>query len=58
MINFYNDDVPQFNSKLDCSDYRNYWLIKENKEKQVTYANCKDGNRKTLFHSDIKTKLS
>lgn len=58
VINFFNDDVPQFNSKLDCSDCRNYWLIKENKEKQVTYANCKGENRKTLFHSDIKTKLS
>ena len=51
--------VSSQNSKLDCSDCRNYWLIKENKQKQVTNAICKgEGNKKSLFDDDIKFKLS
>ena len=42
---------------LDCGDCRNYWLIKENKQKQVLHPYCK-GQNKTLFDAEIKTKLS
>ena len=49
---------PQQNSELDCSDCRNYWLIKENKQQQVTHANCKGEGHKKLFDDDIKSKLS
>ena len=49
---------PQRNSELDCSDCRNYWLIKENKQQQVTHANCKGEGHKKLFDDDIRSKLS
>ena len=49
----------RYTSSLDCSDCRNYWLIKENRQNQVPYANCKgEGYKKSLFDDDIKSKLS
>ena len=49
----------RYTSSLDCSDCRNYWLIKENRQNQVPYANCKgEGHKKSLFDDDIKSKLS
>ena len=46
------------NSKIDCEDCRNYWLIKENKQQQVLYAFCKGNPKLNLFDQEIKTKLS
>ena len=45
-------------SKIDCDDCRNYWLIKENKQNQVTKAHCKANDNLTLFGQETKTKLS
>lgn len=47
-----------FNSKLDCDDCKNFWLIKEGKEKQVKNAYCISEDKKTLFDKEIKDKLS
>ena len=46
------------NSKIDCDDCRNYWLIKENKQQQVLYAFCKANSTQNLFDQKIKTKFS
>ena len=54
-LNLYESN---YNSTLDCSDCRNYWLIKENKQEQVINAYCKGGKHKKLFDDDIKSKLS
>lgn len=43
---------------IDCDDCKNYWLIKEGKEKQVENPFCKSDPKKTLFDDEIKTKLS
>ena len=53
-INFGSDKTIR---TLDCGDCRNYWLIKENKQKQVQHAYCK-GENKTLFDVEIKTRMS
>ena len=42
---------------INCDDCKNYWLIKEGKEKQVKNAKCK-GEDKNLFDDEIKSKLS
>ena len=47
-----------FNSKIDCEDCKNYWLIKEKKENQVFNAYCKGDITKTLFDKQIQDKLS
>lgn len=43
-------------SNLDCDDCKNYWLIKEKKEKQIINAHCKS-SKKTLFDQENQTKL-
>ena len=59
-INFFNHKISngKYNSKIDCDDCRNYWLIKENKQNQVKEAHCKDNDKLTLFDQEIKTKFS
>ena len=59
-IDFFNHSISNgaYNSKIDCDDCRNYWLIKENKENQVKYADCIANNTLTLFDEETKTKLS
>ena len=47
----------RFNSKLDCNDCKNFWLVKEKKDNQVKYAYCKD-DALILFDIQIKDKLS
>ena len=44
-------------AEIDCDDCKNYWLVKEGKEKQVKNAKCK-GEKKNLFDDEIKTKLN
>ena len=46
------------NSTIDCDDCKNYWLIKERKERSIMNAHCKGDQKKTLFDVDTKTKLS
>lgn len=55
-IDLYKAD-DRSHSKIDCDDCRNYWLIKQNREKQLLNANCNLFNQ-TLFDQEIKTKLS
>ena len=50
--------APTRNSTIDCSDCKNHWLIKEEKEIQVLNALCKEDQEKTLFHQEIKQKLN
>ena len=45
------------NRNFNCSDCRNYWLIKENKQNQVTSSYCRDQSPSKLFDEEIKNKL-
>ena len=47
-----------FNSKIDCDNCNNYWLIKEGKEKQILDAYCKSNDKVKLFDKEIQDKLS
>ena len=57
-INFFSHTISNgtYNSKIDCDDCKNYWLIKENKQTQVKEAHCKANDTLTLFDQEIKTK--
>ena len=56
LIDFSKESI--FNSKIDCGDCKNYWLIKEKKENQVFNAYCQGHTTKTLFDKEIQDKLS
>ena len=56
-IDFSNSSFG-LNSKLDCDNCKNSWLIKFGKEKQVKNAHCKSDDKKTLFDKEIRDKLS
>ena len=43
-------------SGIDCSDCRNYWLIKNNKAQQID-AHCHGQLKKVLFDQEIQSKL-
>lgn len=59
LIDFFDVDYgTEFNSKIDCSDCRNHWLIKEKKDGQVLNAFCQENHKNTLFDQEIQTKLS
>ena len=55
LIDFSKESI--FNSKIDCEDCKNYWLIKEKKENQIFNAYCKRHIKKTLFDKEIQDKL-
>ena len=59
-IDFFDYKIANgtWNSKINCDDCRNYWLIKENYQNQVKEAHCKANDRLTLFDEETKTKLS
>ena len=46
------------NSYINCSDCRNQWLIKQNKQNQVKSAFCLENHNQTLFDDVIKHKLT
>ena len=46
------------NSYINCSDCRNQWLIKQNKQKQVKSGFCLENHNQTLFDNEIKHKLT
>ena len=46
------------NSYINCSDCRNQWLIKQNKQNQVKSAFCLENHNQTLFDDEIKHKLT
>ena len=46
------------NSDLDCSDCRNYWLVKDYNQTQVQYTRCNGISNSSLFYEQTKTKLS
>ena len=48
----------EIGSFIDCKNCKNYWLIKEEKGKQVINSFCKHDKSKTLFRQEIKTKLT
>lgn len=57
-LNVTNYSIALFgDSTIDCDDCKNYWLVKQGKEKQVKFAHCKSNLQKTLFDDDIQTKL-
>ena len=51
-IRFFDDS-----SMIDCNDCKNYWMIKEEKEKQLENLYCKQYKNTTLFNENVKTKL-
>ena len=57
-ISFGNDTDLSY---VDCSDCRNYWLVKQGKEKQLINPFCKQDAKKpvkrTLFSEQIKLDL-
>ena len=59
-IDFFDHEISKgiYNSKIDCDDCKNYWLIRENKQNQVKNAHCKADDTLTLFDQETKTKLS
>ena len=46
------------NSKIDCDDCRNLWLVKDNADNQVHNAYCMGNPKKMLFDQDIKDRLN
>ena len=56
-INFFPNG-PNADSTIHCFNCKNHWLIKEGKENQVFNALCKEDQKKTLFHQQIKDKLN
>lgn len=58
IVNNYEHDYNNSQSKIDCNDCRNFWLIKEEKENQIQNAFCKNNYNMTLFDEEITTKLS
>ncbi len=45
-------------SQIDCSDCRNYWLIRDNKNNQIRGGYCQgENNLKRLFSKEIVDKL-
>ena len=58
-IIFKSVDIDSFpKARIDCEDCKNYWLIKNGKEKQVIKAFCMHDPKMTLFDQNIKTKLN
>ena len=55
LIDFSKESI--FNSKIDCEDCKNLWLIKQNKESQVKHARCKSNPDKKLFDEEVKSDL-
>lgn len=47
-----------YNSKIDCLECKNHWLIKQGKEKQVLNAYCKQNSNVTLFDDEIRNDLN
>ena len=50
--------IMELNSKIDCSDGRNHWLIKEKKDGQVLNAFGQENHKNILFDQEIQTKLN
>lgn len=57
-VEFYRMPLEEFSSLIDCDDCRNYWLIKQRREKQVVDAHCKTDAKKKLFDKEIQDKLT
>ena len=49
---------PEFSSNIDCDDCKNYWLIKQKRDKQILNALCKTNAKKKLFDKEIQDKLT
>lgn len=58
IVNNYEHDYDSSQSKIDCNDCRNFWLVKEEKENQIQNAFCKNYYNMTLFDEEITTKFS
>ena len=61
VINFMDPNAytyHNYNSKIDCLECKNHWLIKEGKENQVLNAYCKQNSNVTLFDHQIKNDLN
>lgn len=53
------NNIIRFNhSYLNCSDCRNQWMIKDEKEKQIQNPLCSPFRNLTLFSSETKINLS
>lgn len=49
--------IDFWESKLDCSDCKNQWMIKQNKQTQILFPSCLGSNNK-LFDEEIKNQLN
>ena len=54
-----NNTKSSINSRVDCLNCKNYWLIRDHKQQQLKYPFCTEANysNRTLFHQEIQTKL-
>ena len=50
--------LPEISSNIDCDDCKNYWLIKQKRDKQILNALCKTNAKKKLFDKEIQDKLT
>lgn len=57
VLNNRNSTVQFVNSKIDCWDCNNYWMIEQKLQNQVLNASCIDDDGKTLFDHTIKDRL-
>ena len=58
-IDFFSSE--KYNSKIDCDDCKNYWLIKEKRDQrkyQIKYSSCINDDKLSLFSQEIVAKLS
>ena len=44
-------------SYIDCKHCKNLWMIRDEREKHVIYANCNHNHSLTLFHSQVRYDL-
>lgn len=52
------DWVGDEKSLIDCSDCRNHWLIKQQRDKQVYFPFCQQDQEQQLFSDEIQEELN
>lgn len=57
VLNDTNNYIQLEHSFTNCFDCKNYWLIKDGKEEQVSGAKCMHNNELMLFSHEIKSHL-
>ena len=56
-IIFLRDKFGGVKSYIDCLECKNYWLVKEEKDYQISNLYCKHDKNLRMFNEEIKNKL-